>query len=468
MKLTFHTTIKSFILIVSLTIFITDLHAQELKSNYSIYDCLSYAKENNQDIKKAILEETQSKSKIKEVIGSGLPQITISGNLVDNIELPTTVFPGEYFGGTAGTLMEAKMGTQYQYTFTAEASQMIFNESFWVGLDAAKYSNQYYNQNVQSVKENTLYNVAASYFQTLSIREQLGLLQQNFTLVEKSLADTKLMYINGKAQEVEVNRLQVNLNNIKYQIEKVKDAYNQSISNLKYQMGMDVNSEIELSNQSIFSDSTTVNELFNNNDNNNKSISYQNRIEYQILQTSLELQKLNKKNIWAQYIPSISAFGSFSYQGLRNEFDLFDSDKKWFNFYSVGLRLRFPVFQGGQTLAKLDQASIEIDKVNQDITKAENGINMQINISANKFTTAAYNSNINKQNMELAKKVYDITLLEYKEGVINSLYLTDSETKLREAQTNYVNSLLDLQIAKLDLEKAKGTLFSYLNTFSNK
>lgn len=156
----------------------------------------------------------------------------------------------------------------------------------------------------------------------------------------------------GKAQEVEVNRLQVNLNNIKYQIEKVKDAYNQSISNLKYQMGMDVNSEIELSNQSIFSDSTTVNELFNNNDNNNKSISYQNRIEYQILQTSLELQKLNKKKIWAQYIPSISAFGSFSYQGLRNEFDLFDSDKKWFNFYSVGLRLRFPVFQGGQTFSK--------------------------------------------------------------------------------------------------------------------
>lgn len=79
-------------------------------------------------------------------------------------------------------------------------------------------------------------------------------------------------------------------------------------------------------------------------------------------------------------------------------------------------------------LAKLDQAFIEIDKVNQDITKAENGINMQINISANKFNTAAYNSNINKQNMELAKKVYDITLLEYKEGVINSLYLTDSET----------------------------------------
>ncbi len=468
MKITFHTTIKKSIFIVSLTILFTNLHAQELKSNYSINDCLSFAKENNQDIKKAVLEETQSKSKIKEVIGSGLPQITISGNLVDNIELPTTLFPEEYFGGTPGSFMEAKMGTQYQYIFTAEASQMIFNGSFWVGLDAAKYSNQYYNQNVRNVQETALYNVAASYFQTLSIYEQLGLLQQNYLLVEQSLADTKLKYDNGKAQEVEVNRLQVNLNIIKYQIERVKDSYNQSISNLKYLMGMDVNTEIKLVDNNILSDTTILQQLFEVNNNQKQSISYENRIEYQILQTTLELQKLNKKNVLAQYIPSISAYGSFSYQGLRTEFDLFDSDKKWFNFYSVGLRLLFPIFQGGQTIAKLDQASIEIDKVNQDIKKAENGINMQINISSNKFNTAAYNSNINKQNMELAKKVYDITLLEYKEGVTNSLYLTDSETKLREAQTNYVNSLLDLQIAKLDLEKAKGTLFSYLNTFSNK
>ena len=269
------------------------------------------------------------------------------------------------------------------------------------------------------------------------------------------------MYDNGKAKIVDVDRLNVNYNNIKYQIKKIEEALSLSLNNLKYLMGMDVKSEIELQDNELLSDQDEP-KLFNEFEVK-ENFNIQNRADYKILGTVLELQKLNRENVWAQYVPSITAYGSFSYQGLRNKFDLFDADKKWYSFYSVGLRMRFPLFTGGQTLAKDEQAMLEIEKVKQDIANAENGINMQVDNAADKLKTALENAKINYQNMELAKKVLDDTILEYKEGVTNALFLVDSETKLREAQTNFTNSLLELYIAKLDIEKAKGTISNYLN-----
>ncbi len=442
--------------------------AQDGKSNYTLLQCIKYAKENNNDIKKSAIEEEQSYKKINEVIGSGLPQITLSGNIVDNIELPTQVLPGESFGGAAGSLMEAKFGTQYNYTFSAEATQMIFNGSFWIGLDAAKYSNLYYKQKKEYVSEDIEYNIAAAYYQTLVLQKQITLLEQNSKLIDKSLADTKLFYQNGKAKEVDVNRLNVSKNNIIYQLKKANEYLTQSYNNLKFQMGMNINQVISLSDSVKFTDDKLLEkDITGFNYENDETVNFENRNDYKILQTTLELQKLNKKNIFAQYLPSISAYGSFSYQGLRTKFDLFDSNEKWFNFYSVGLQMRFPIFTGGQTYAKMQQADLQVDIVKEDIKKAENGINMQVSNAVTKFNNAFENTKTNKLNMDLAQKVYDITLIEYKEGVTEAFSLVDSETKLREAQTNYINSLLELYIAKFDMEKAKGTMSVYLTNIEN-
>jgi outer membrane protein TolC len=149
-----------------------DSKAQSEKSALSLADCLRYASVNNSDIKKAALEEEKSGKKINEVIGSGLPQVTLTGSLVNNLELPTQVIAGDYFGAP-GTWIPAKFGTKYNYTFTGEVTQLIFNGSFWVGLNAAKYSKLYYMQTRENVSEDVGYSVASTYYQTLVVQKQV-------------------------------------------------------------------------------------------------------------------------------------------------------------------------------------------------------------------------------------------------------------------------------------------------------
>lgn len=442
--------------------------AQNKERIFSLVDCVNYAKTNSPDIKKAGIEEEKSKKKINEVIGSGLPQITLTGNLVNNIELPTQVIPGDFFG-EPGTLIPIKLGTKYNYTFTGEVTQMIFSGSFWVGLSAAKYSNQYYQQKKELVSENIEYGVATAYCQTLVVQTQIQLLEQNQKLISKSLADTKLLFENGKATEVDVDRLNVSYNNIEYQLKRAKEALKQSYRYLKFQMGMPVAADISLSDSANFSQDSLLEKRIHDSTNlNNSSYAYGNRVDYKVLQTSIELQKFNRKNLIAEYLPSVSAFGSYSYNALRTKFDLFDSHKDWDHYSSVGLRIRLPIFTGGQRLAKIQQSSLDIEGLSEEVSKTENAIDLQVANAVTKYNNAYDNIKSNQLNIELAKKVYNITTLEYREGVIDAASLVDSETKLREAQTNFINSLLELYIAKFDMEKAKGTLTDYLNNIENK
>lgn len=441
--------------------------AQDNKLNYSLFDCLNYAKLNNTEIKKAAIEEKKSREKINEVIGSGLPQINLNGSLVNNLELPTQLLPGEFFG-SPGSFLKVKFGTKYNHAFTGDISQLIFNGSFWVGLSAAKQSAEYYRQNSTQVLEDVQYKVAYLYYHSLVVQKQIELLKQNHKLVGKSLNDVKLQLENGKAKQVDVDRLKVNLNNIEYQIKKGEEALKQTHNQLKVSMGMPINNEIMVTDNAYFNyDSLLIKDVVDYEYESKVSISYENRIDYKLLQTNLKLLNLDKKNQIASFLPTISAFGSYTYNANRKEFDLFDPDKDWFKYYSVGLKIQMPIFTGGQRLSRINQATLNIEGLKETIKQVENVIDMQISNETNKYQNACSNIKNNKLNTELAKKVYESTLLEYNEGVSSAMAIVDSETRLREAQTNYINSLLEYYITKIDLEKAKGTLLIYLNNLEN-
>ncbi|MFA7289474.1 MAG: TolC family protein [Melioribacteraceae bacterium] len=459
-------------LIVLLLLFIsisqTTTFAQSGNYSFSLTDCINYTRYNNPEIKKALIEEEKSDKKINEIIGSGLPQINLSGNLVNNLELPSTLLPGDYFG-VPGSMLKVKFGTKYNYTFTGDINQMIFSGSFWVGLSAAKYSKLYFKQNTDLVSEDVEYEVAKSYYQTLVIQKQIQLLNQNYKLVTKSLNDSKLQLVNGYVKEVDVDRLNVSLNNITYQLKKVGESLELSYKNLKFKMGMPIPSNLTLADSTSFAQDSSVEQVIDNLDYANNEVSiYENRNDYKILETNLELLKLEHKNQIAKLLPTITAFGSYSINAMRSSFDLFDSGKDWFKYYSIGVKLQLPIFTGGQTIAKIQLASLNIESINEEIKNAKNGMDLQLSNSTTKYNNALDNLILNKQNIELAKKVLDITALEFNEGITSATVLIDSETKLREAYTNFANSLLDLYISKFDLEKAKGTLSNYLINIANK
>ncbi len=439
----------------------------------SIKDCIDYATQNNSNIKIARLNERIARQQVNEIRGSGLPQAKITGSYDDRLKIPLLVIPGGGIpgaptgnSGAGGNSDNAKgqgipLGYQYNSSLTGEVTQMIINPSLWIGLKAAKSSSELSQQQTQQTRENTAYNIASAYYQVIVVQKQLSLLQSNLASTQQTLTNTQLQFDNGVAKQVDVKRLQVNTSNLESQIQQAQLNLMQVINQLKFQMGMPLTEQIALSDTAL---------AFNPQDRvlaETSEASYQNRIDYQILQTNLKLQELDRKNNTVGYYPTLNAVANYGYQAQGGDFALFATNNNgWvdYNTATIGLRLNIPVFDGLQRHAKVQQSKLKADQLKENISLTKQSIDLETSNAFSKYSSTLQRIDADQQNVALAKDVYQITQLEFQEGVGTSTDVVEAETALRQAQNTYVTTLLDLYLARLDLEKSKGNLFTYIDS----
>ena len=176
-------------------------------------------------------------------------------------------------------------------------------------------------------------------------------------------------------------------------------------------------------------------------------------IDYQILNSQLELNNLSLKNTKANYLPTLAAFFNYQRQALRNDFDFFDGDKEWYPTTLWGLSLNIPIFSSGQKMAQVKQASIEVEKTENSINQFSEGFKMQVYQATMNYKIAQDKLNLQVKSQDYAQKVLDDTQILYKEGTVTSIELTQAQNQLITEQTNYTNALFELIKAKLQLEK---------------
>ncbi len=423
---------------------------------FSIKDCIDYAGQNNSNVKISRLDEQISRQDVNEIRGRGLPQINVSGSFTNNLKLPVSLLPAEIFGGEPGTFTPVTFGTRYITTATGEVTQMILNPSFWIGLKAARYSSQLSQQNTQATSEQEVFEIASTYYQVIVQQKQLDLLRSNLVSTEKTLATTELQFKNGVAKRVDVNRLQVNYNNLQSQVKQAELNLVQVFNRLKFEMGMPIERQIVLSDTAINfrEEDAVLNEPAGNY--------FENRIDYKRLETSLTLQKLNRKNEIAGYLPQLNAFANYQYQAQRNEFNFTHSGKPWFQSAAAGLRLNIPIFDGLQRNARIQKSRMSIEQVEENINLTKQSINLEVSNALTQYRNTLQRIENEQQNVQLAEEVYRVTQLEFREGVGTSTDVVNAETALRQAQTTYITTLLDLYTARLGLERAKGNIIPYL------
>jgi outer membrane protein TolC len=184
--------------------------------------------------------------------------------------------------------------------------------------------------------------------------------------------------------------------------------------------------------------------------------SYENRIEYQLLQSRIRLQQANLSYNDLSFIPTLSAFANYTY------FFQNDNLSKLYNTNypnsNIGLQLSFPIFQGGKRIQEIEQASLELDRYNYDIILLKDSINTGYISALGEYKSSLSNYNILKANLDLAKDVYNTIQLQYKSGIKTYLEVITAETDLRTTQANYNNALFQVLSSKLDVQRSLGTI----------
>jgi outer membrane protein TolC len=427
--------------------------AQPTDSTFTLEAALAYAARNNRDLKSSAFDEQLAREQIKEVRSQGLPQVNATGRLQDNLIIPTNLLPAEAFGGEPGTFIPVRFGTKYNATAGVEATQLLYSQSYLVGLKAARTSREFAQLNTRKVQEAVAYDVSATYYNAQISARQLEILRGNLERLDQLAAISEAQYRNGVLKKSDADRIRVNITNLQTQIANLETGYAQQRNLLKFLIGMPVTQPLGI--VSTIDETEDVSVRLGRDEN-----IFARRTDYQLLDKQRELYQLERKNVNAGYAPSLSAFGSFNYQALRQEFNFLQSGHPWFRTGVVGLSLNLPVFDGLRKRAQAQQSTLRTRQVENRAQQLEESITLDV-VNANARLANARTALVaQRENRGLAERVYGQSQLQYREGVASLSDLLNAETELRSAQNNYINALVQLKLAALELRKADGSLLA--------
>ncbi len=418
---------------------------------FSVKEAIDYSLENQKDVKNSVLDTRIADAQVKEIVGMGLPQLNGSVDIKDFFEIPTNLIPGEFFGGGPGTFIPIKFGTQYQASAGITASQLVFDPTYLVGLQATKTIHELSSKNLTRTRIETASNVQKAYYGLLLIRVRKEVIDANVERIAKLKQDTKALYDNGFVEKLDLDRINLAYNNMLSEQDRFDNIEKMTENVLKFQMGMPLTCKLELTDSL---DIAKVKNLTATSSNADVS----KRIEYNILETQYHLQELNVKRYKVGYYPSLVAYANVSSTAQRDAFNIFDPSRKWYPTGLLGATLSIPIFDGLQKTAKIRQSEYNLDKIKNELDNFKNAASMQIDNSRLALEDAISTLNIQEQNLNLAKDVVRTTKLKYDQGVGSNLEVLDAETSLKEAQSNYYNAAYEAVIAKIDFELSLGNI----------
>ena len=418
--------------------------------SFTAKQAVDYALQNAVQVKNALLDIQLQYQQNKQITAAALPHISGSADFTDYLSIPTQLIPAEFAGGPAGTYFPVKFGTKYTGSYGANLQQIIFDGQVFVGLQARKAAIKNAELTADITKEQIKANVYKVYYQLVVAKRQITTLDANIDNYDKLLHDTKIIYNNGFAEKLDVDKVQVQLINLQTQKLKAENQIAAGKEGLKLLMNIPQSDSLYLSD--TLSDEELKSNILD------AGYNYEDRKQFQQLETAMELGKYNVKRYQLSRIPTLTFSANYNNNAQRTTFNFFKRDEPWYSSSFLSLHLSIPIFDGGERQANINSARLNLQKLNNSVDQLKQSIDNDVAQARINMKSAILTMDAQKKNIELAQQVYNSTKLKYEQGVGSNQEISTAQADLVTAQNNYYGSLYDAIIAKIDYLTATGKL----------
>lgn len=404
--------------------------------SFSLEEAIEYAWEHNIDIMNADLDIESAKKEVWKTTAIGLPQA--NGKLdYQHLpgELPTLSFPT-----STGELQEIALGVKNSSTYSVTVSQLIFSGEYLVGLRAANTFLQLSENSLLKSRNDTKQNVSSAYYTILLLENTRAVLDSSLQNNRTILEETRAMAETGFLEDTDYEQFTIVTNTIENGIKSLDRQIDLAYSLFKLNLGVTSETEVRIT-ESIDNllDKVEFSRLLSG------EFILENNIDYKILDTNQKLSELNLKREKAKFLPTLSAFYLYQDKTNKPDFDI------TFN-HILGLNLGVPIFSSGQRLASVNQAKIDVVKSINSKNLVSESLKMAVDQARGDFETAYETYLTETDNLKLSKKIYNKTMIKYKEGFASSLDVTQAHNQYLQAVNGYTTAVSDVLNARTSLE----------------
>ena len=458
---------------------------EQTQNSFSLQQAIEYAKQNSANVKNAKIDLEIAKKKIWETTAMGLPQVNAKVSASYMLTVPSLISEFNSFSniGTEFEKMYGMIGSiaaqtgnyeilkelqnmqnenalstamynlgidtatatmnDMRWGLTADitVSQLIFSGAYLVGLQTSKTYKELSEVQITKSEQDVVEGVTNAYYLVLIAEENKTILETTTKNTSELLTQIEAMNKQGFVEETDVDQLRLTISNITNALEMIKRQSEVAKYLLKFQMGYIMENDIVLTdNLDVLTNSSNIASLISSDFNS------ENVIDFKMLEVSEKMAKLNLKYQKSTFLPDIAAFYQHEENFNDNSFSFTPPD-------IIGVSMNIPIFGSGMKLARVKQAQLSLDKMANTKTQVSAGLLTSYNEAKSGLQTAYSQYLTNKENVKLSEKIYNKTLIKYKEGISSSLELTQAQNQFLQAQTTYYTSIIQLQSTKSKLEK---------------
>lgn len=416
----------------------------------TLEECLQIGIENNLTLQTKRNEIIKGKHSISENRSKLLPQINAVASFNDNFNPPVSVTDGSAYGNPYNVTKTL----QYNASAGLQLQMPLYNQTIYTAMSVTKMMDEVNTLSYDKAREDLIMQITKMYYLGQSTAEQISIVKENITRLEELRNITTAFFDNGMAMEVDVKRVNINLENLQVQYDNAVAMLTQQINMLKYVIDYPAETDITLT--PVDTESIIPVEM---------SGLYEGQPELELLKKQGTLAEKQKKMISQGYIPSLSLTGSFMYSAFTDKAkNWFHSgpSSKWYNSSGIGLTLRVPIFDGLDKRSKIQKAKLDIENTKLSYENALKSLRTRYLNATNDLMNSRRNFTKQKDNYLLAEDVYEVTSDRYREGVASMTEVLQDEMRMSEAQNNYVTAHYNYRVNNLTMLKLTGKLETLL------
>ena len=407
--------------------------------SFTLKQCIDYSLQHQPSLQQALINISIAKTTNSISLSGRLPQVGITANLTHYFQLPTTlVNQSPVSSGIANTAIPG-----------IGVTQAIFSPSLQYAAKASPLYVKQAEQITDSAKIELVSSVSKSFYSLLLTLEQINVLKEDTIRLAQNVRDSYHQYVGGIVDETDYEEATITLNNSMAQLKQANENVTPQYSILKQLMGFPAEKQFNIN----FDTALMSKEI---NIDTAAQLQYENRIELKQLSTTQSLQRQLSDYYRSAALPTLSAFYNYNHEFENKEFS------KLFGYAYpnsfIGLTFSVPVFTGFSRVQNLHRSQLLEKELEWSTVGLKSQIFTEYTTALANYKSNLYNMNMLKNNVNLAKRVYFVVTLQYKQGIVAYLNVITAESNLITAEIGYLNALFLVLSSKIDLEKAMGTI----------
>ncbi len=412
-------------------------------SSLTLRQCIEFALKNQPNLQRAIINQDVTKATNAINLSGWYPQVGVTANLTHYIQLPAALINqnGNIIAGKSGLINTSIPGIG--------VTQNIFSPILHYASKTAPLYVKQAEHITDSAKIELVSGVSKTFYGLLLTLQQINVLKEDTIRLGQNVRDAYHQYIGGIVDETDYEEAEITLNNSMAQLKQANENVNPQYAVLKQLMGFNSEKQFNISFDSA--------QMFKDiNIDTTEKLQYEKRIEVKQLANTQELQHKLTDYYHHAAFPTVSAFYNYNHEFANNELSQIFSYSYPYSF--IGLSLSVPVFNGYSRVQSLHRSQLQEKELGWSLIDLKSQIYSEYKAALGNYKSNLYNLQIQQDNQALAKRVYFVVTLQYKQGIVAYLNVITAESNLITAEIGYLNALFQVLSSKIDLEKAMGNI----------